>query len=125
MRTFIILIICGLLAAACRPKQPAIEFETLTHDFDTISLKEVGNCTFVYHNIGNSPLVVERVSTSCGCTKITHTHRTVIPKDTGSVTIHYYPDSEGDFRKIAVVYSNAANSPKTVLKMKGFVKKVS
>ncbi len=45
-----------------------------------------------------------------------------MPEDTGSISIHYNTSNIGAFYKTIVVKSNAANSPTSVLCIKGFVR---
>ena len=113
---------CICILAACHEKHPEIRFETRSYDFGTIPLDTMVAYPFVFKNIGSKPLQIDHVRTTCGCTGFSHTKRPIQPDDTGVIHVHYYPDATGDFRKIAVVYSNAANSPKAILKIRGTVR---
>ena len=64
-----LLILVSLLLAACQPGQPSISVDTLEFDFGDITLGEVVSRELVVSNTGSGTLVIESLSTSCGCTK--------------------------------------------------------
>ena len=127
MRKHVFLMLCGYLCVwlltACHQKKPEIRFESYSHNFGTILIDTMVTHAFVYRNCGSAPLRIDRVKTTCGCTGFSHAKRPILPNDTGVINVHYYPDATGTFRKIAVVYSNATDSPMVILKINGFVKK--
>ncbi|MDR1340569.1 MAG: DUF1573 domain-containing protein [Prevotellaceae bacterium] len=49
---------------------PVIDFESKKYDFDEINLNQdsVVQTTFIFMNKGSSPLVIYKVTASCGCT---------------------------------------------------------
>ena len=100
----------------------AIQFLQTVHDFDTIDKGENGDCRFEFKNTGREPLIISSVSASCGCTSTEIVKGVVMPEDTGSISIHYNTSNIGAFYKTIVVKSNAANSPTSVLRIKGFVR---
>ncbi len=57
-----------------------MEFKKTEHNFGTIK-EEIGAVTtqFEFTNKGNSPLVIHRVTTSCGCTTPGYTREPVLP----------------------------------------------
>ena len=60
------LFLCGGIVFAQKPK---VEFKKMEHNFGTIK-EEAGAVTtqFEFTNKGYAPLVIHRVSSSCGCT---------------------------------------------------------
>lgn len=100
----------GFLPLSADTPQSEISFEKLVHDFGKFSEKEpVQKCTFVFKNIGDAPLIIKQVITSCGCTTRTFTEEPVMPGEKGQINITY--DGKGrytkPFRKIITVESNA------------------
>jgi hypothetical protein len=59
----------SLLLAGCQPGQPSISVDTLEFDFGDITLGEVVSRELVVSNTGTGTLVIDSLSTSCGCTK--------------------------------------------------------
>jgi len=88
-----------------------ISFDTKTHDFGKVN-EEDGKITYVFEfaNKGNSPLVVSRVQTSCGCTTPTWSKEPIEPGKKGSITVTYSTIGRpGTFIKTISVYSNAVD----------------
>ncbi|MGC8823512.1 MAG: DUF1573 domain-containing protein [Bacteroidales bacterium] len=95
-------------------------FAESEHDFGTIAEGSVAEFAFVFRNVGNEPLVISNVQTSCGCTVPAWSQEPVKKHEQGVVKIHYNTHILGSFKKTVVVHSNAANSPVT-LTIKGTV----
>ena len=64
-----LLILVSLLLAACQPGQQSISVDMLEFDFGDMTLGEVVSRELVVSNTGSGTLVIESLSTSCGCTK--------------------------------------------------------
>jgi len=64
--------------------QPKIALSESTYDFRSIGAEDVVQYDFVIANIGDAPLTISRVYTTCGCTTADFTS-TIIPP--GKVTI--------------------------------------
>lgn len=102
--------------------KPVIKVSEDMHDFGKIK-EEDGNatCEFVITNTGNAPLVLNRVSASCGCTTPDWTKEPIAPGKTGVVKVTYGAKGRpGPFVKTISVFSNAQEAP-FVLKIKGDV----
>ena len=103
-------------------KQATISFDKLIHDFGTFK-EEDGNvaCSFSLTNTGSIPLVINRVSASCGCTSPAWSREPIIPGGKGFVEAIYNPKNRpGKFSKSLTVFSNAAKKA-IVLTIKGDV----
>ncbi|GAB4490359.1 MAG: hypothetical protein OHK0045_14730 [Raineya sp.] len=101
--------------------QSIIEFNKETHDFGTI--EEGTNVTydFIFKNKGKSPLVLQSVEPSCGCTTPAYTKEPILPGKTGKITVSY--NSQGrpnTFHKSITVRTNSED-PVKVIYIKGFV----
>ncbi|GEM_PF-101039 len=128
MRAYLVFCI-GLMATAIMSCSPAhsgekkagkMIFAETEHDFGTIAEGSVAEFAFVFRNVGNEPLVISNVQTSCGCTVPAWSQEPVKKHEQGVVKIHYNTRILGSFKKTIVVHSNAANSPVT-LTIKGTV----
>ncbi len=97
-----------------------IAFEKTLHDYGTIVKGSDGTCEFIFTNKGATPLILNNVSASCGCTAPSWTREPVAPGAKGSVKAKYNTNIVGSFTKTITVYSNAKNSPQT-LTIKGTV----
>jgi len=121
-----IFLFIALIFAAATVKsqyaQTAIQVSPTEHDFGTFK-EEAGRQTFDFMvtNTGNSPLVLQNVVASCGCTTPEWTKAPIAPGAKGKVTAIYDPkDRPGQFNKTLSVYSNAKPEV-VVLVIKGTV----
>lgn len=85
-----------------------LRFSESIHDFGTFK-EEAGRQTFdfIVNNSGNQPLVIMKVSASCGCTTPEWTKQPIPPGGKGKVTAIYDPANlPGVFNKTLTVYAN-------------------
>ena len=111
MKKYSLLLICMALSFVAMSQKAVISFNEKSHDFGKVK-EEDGKITYVFDfvNRGNSPLVVNRVQASCGCTTPTWTKEPIEPGKKGSVTVTYNPQGRpGLFTKTITVYSNATD----------------
>jgi hypothetical protein len=101
--------------------QPAIEFEAMSHDFDTMAFKEDASFQFRFTNVGDQPLIINKVTTSCGCTVSKYSKKPHPSGSSGTIEVEYDTQRIGRFSKSVSVYTNAQENP-IVLRIKGYVK---
>lgn len=127
---FVALAVTGLNAQnAQNPKNdnetpkngPRVTFSEMEHNYGTIQKGGDGNCEFTFTNEGNEPLILSNVRASCGCTTPSWTKEPIMPGKTGTIKVRYNTNNVGGFTKTITVTSNAVNSPRLVLKIKGNV----
>lgn len=63
------------------------------------------------NNIGKELLVIQDVSTSCGCTKVEFERKPIFAGHKGVLKIIYEANESGHFRKTVDVFCNIASSP--------------
>lgn len=73
---------------------------------------------FILTNVGTNPLVVDDVTTSCGCTSVDYSKEPVRPGNSISLNVAYKADHPEHFDKTITVYCNAESSP-VVLRITG------
>lgn len=101
---------------------PQVTFKKTVHDFGAIK-EEIGAVTtrFEFTNTGKSPLIIQRVSASCGCTTPGYTREPILPGKTGEITAKYSTTGRpGNFNKTITVYTNVPDTV-YVLTIKGNV----
>lgn len=134
MKKAFILSIIALFAPLCLCAQdvapvqdttngPKIQFTSTVHEYGTMQKGADGNCEFTFTNTGNEPLVLSNVRASCGCTTPSWTQKPVLPGQTGTIKVRYNTNNIGTFTKSITVTSNAVNTPRVQLKIKGNVLK--
>ena len=82
-----------------------------TIDFGSFLKTEKQERTFVLTNTGNQLLVIQDVTTSCGCTKVEYSKEPVRPSGTLELKVIYETEQSEHFNKVITVYCNADNSP--------------
>ena len=115
MRAFlmcVMLLASTITAWAQGPKGAEIEFQTKVVDLGTLSReddKQIVRLSFT--NVGDVPLVVTEVRTTCSCTTIQHDRKKVLPSERGVLTITMDPSKApvGSFYRVLQVYSTATN----------------
>lgn len=125
----ITLLICALIVSisglyAQAPTQASTQdsllFEKNAHDYGTIVQGADGNCEFRFTNKGKSPLVLNNVHASCGCTIPEWPKEPIAPGKSSSIKVKYNTAIVGNFNKSITVNSNAVNNT-VVLQIKGNV----
>jgi hypothetical protein len=134
MRKIITLFILGFLTFTMnaqekqvieKPKDsnaPAFEFVTEVIDYGKIALNADGVRTFKFKNVGKSPLVINDIKSSCGCTVPKKPAGPIMPGDSGEIEVKYATNRPGGFSKSITVSSNAVE-PVKMLQIKGIVLK--
>lgn len=98
-----------------------VSFSVTTHDFGTIQEKDGdATCEFTFTNTGDSPLLILRAASSCGCTVPEYPKKPLRPGESGVITVTYHAKGRpGPFQKSVYVYDNA--NGKTMLVISGNV----
>ena len=125
MKKAVLLLFVGLLAFAvqAQEKTAKIEFKSETVDYGEINKGSDGVRVFEFTNTGDAPLIISKVSSSCGCTIPKKPEEPIMPGQTGEIQVKYDTKRVGPIRKAITVISNA-DTPTKVLKIKGEVKAV-
>jgi len=103
------LIVLFYLLAVTTFSQPKMQLSATEHDFGVFR-EESGSqkFDFVVTNTGNSPLVIQRIVASCGCTTPEWTKEPIPAGGKGKITAIYDPANRpGPFNKTLSVYTNS------------------
>ena len=125
MKKLTVLLFIGLLSwgVSAQEKVAKIEFKSETVDYGEIERGSDGVRVFEFTNTGNAPLVISKVSSSCGCTIPKKPEAPIMPGESGEIQVKYDTNRVGPIRKAVTVISNA-DTPTKILKIKGTVKSV-
>lgn len=123
MKKIVLVLFVGLLGFSLTAQETAakIEFTSDTVDYGTIEKGSDGIRVFEFTNTGNAPLIVSKVSSSCGCTIPKKPEEPILPGKKGEIQVKYDTNRVGPIRKAITVTSNA-DTPTVVLKIKGEIK---
>jgi hypothetical protein len=117
--TYILISLVFLITISCSEKSgnkagrkaAKIDFKETIHDFGELEFGGDGSFDFKFTNTGKSPLILDNVRSTCGCTVPEWTSEPVNPSGIGSIRVIYDTHRVGAFSKTLIIYSNAANSP--------------
>lgn len=123
MKKIVLVAFIGLmgLTLTAQEKAAKIEFKTETVDYGEVTKGADGVRVFEFTNTGDAPLIISKVSSSCGCTIPKKPEDPILPGKTGEIQVKYDTNRVGPIRKAITVISNA-DTPTKVLKIKGEVK---
>lgn len=123
MKKIVLVLFVGLLGVTLTAQDAAakIEFKTETVDYGEIAKGADGIRVFEFTNTGEAPLIISKVSSSCGCTIPKKPEDPILPGATGEIQVKYDTNRVGPIRKAITVISNA-DTPTKVLKIKGEIK---
>lgn len=128
----LLVILCGTGAlyaqeAQARKNAPHITFddrfitpEGIVYDYGTIDKNSDGLTYFVFTNTGKEPLIIEKASSSCGCTVPNPPQYPILPGQKDSISVKYATSRVGPINKTVTIMSNAQNS-NILMRIKGAV----
>jgi hypothetical protein len=100
---------------------PKISVDKEFHDYGEINQGGDGTCVFTVTNTGNAPLIISLCKGSCGCTVPVCTKEPIAPGASTEVSVKYDTKRVGLINKTVTITSNAVNSPRKVVRIKGQV----
>ena len=122
VKIFAVFSLLAIFGVGIAEAQPKITFENTNHNFGSF-LEAAGEqtTTFTFKNTGTSPLILNSVRASCGCTTPKWTRDPIAPNGSGEITVSYNPKNRpGAFNKSVTVSSNA-ETPTVILTITGQV----
>jgi hypothetical protein len=89
---------------------PKIQFVESSFDFGDIEQGDVVEHTFAFENIGNQPLVISNVMTTCGCTAPSWPREPLAPGQESELTVKFNSRGKiGIQNKVITIVSNGVN----------------
>ncbi len=96
------------------------KFEKESYDFGKIPQGKPVSVDFTFTNIGDEPLIITNIESSCGCTVPKYTNTPIQKGKTGVITVTYNAAALAPFSKGLTIRSNA-KTPIKVIYIKGEV----
>ena len=121
----LLLAACGGASEATAPQAataPALSLATTTLPLGDVPNGQIVERDVVVTNTGGAPLVVESLTTSCGCTTATLDAMTIAPNATATLHIAFDsgahgPDLRGELLRQVVLVTNDPARPETVVEL--------
>ena len=101
--------------------KPNIVFEKTSHDYGVIFAGDNGEAIFKFKDEGKSPLIINNVVASCGCTTPKWSKDPVMPSQSGEIKITYNTNIISDIKRSITVSTNDPEKPRIVLILTGKV----
>ena len=103
------------------PAVEVVQVKEAAHDFGKIPQGRPANYTFEIVNIGTTPLKLDNVQASCGCTTPVWDKEAIAPGATSKIVVGYNAYAEGYFEKTITIQYNQGQTK--MLTIKGTVYK--
>ena len=101
---------------------PKLEFAEKVHDFGTATEGDRLSYVFSVKNTGGGTLIIDRVTTSCGCTVANLKKKEIPPGSQGEIEVTFDTNRRGgDNRKTITVQSNDPSTPRAELEIRAKV----
>lgn len=97
-----------------------VEWKNKVVDMGELEQRVPATAIFEFTNIGEKPVIITNVKTSCGCTNPKYPKEPIQPGHTAQVSAVYNAASPGNFTKTLTVYLNIQNGTH-ILKLTGKV----
>jgi hypothetical protein len=98
----------------------SIAFDKYKYDFGTIRESDGKVSTvFTFTNLGDAPLIINKVEASCGCTTPEWTREPVVPGRQGYIKATYDPTNRIHFFERSLTVYSTGNPSKVVLRIQG------
>ena len=112
-----------LATSAMAMAAPQVQWLNPDYDFGAIAEADgVAHGEFRLVNIGDDPVSITRVQTSCGCTTAKLPRHSINPGDTAVIAVNYDPTGRpGKFEKKVIVKFSDDNLPSASLRIHGVV----
>jgi len=88
-----------------------IRADKTVYDYGSIQKNKTYRTVFTITNTGKKPLVIHRVSASCGCTNMNWEKQPVKPGKATGIQVEMTPEETGYFNKSIHVFCNSKKSP--------------
>ncbi|TNE54460.1 MAG: DUF1573 domain-containing protein [Bacteroidetes bacterium] len=69
----------------------SLKFDKKRHDFGNVGPGSDNTCEFVVTNTGQQPLIIEKVSASCGCTTPKKPEKPILPGQSDVIQVGFHP----------------------------------
>lgn len=102
---------------------PKIVFEKTSYDYGVIFAGDNGDVNFNFKNEGKSPLIINNVVSSCGCTVTKWSKDPIMPEQSGTIKVMYNTNIIGDIKRSITVTTNDPKQTRIVLIITGKVVK--
>ncbi|AUC15279.1 hypothetical protein BTO06_09065 [Tenacibaculum sp. SZ-18] len=120
MKTILSFIVICFVTLAVNAQE--FKFKSELINYGKITQGSEGKRVFEFTNVGDAPLIISEIKSTCGCTVPSKPEKPIMPGEKGQIEVSYDTKRLGGFSKAITIYSNAKQERK-MLKIKGFITK--
>ena len=118
MKSFTSILMLFLLSFSINAQE--FKFQSETIDYGKIDKGANGERIFTFTNVGDQPIIIKNIQSSCGCTVPKKPEKPIMPGENGEIKVSYDTKRVGGFSKSITIFSNATEAAK-VIRIKGIV----
>ena len=115
----VLFLFCACLITSFLQAQE-FHFDVETINYGKIEKGSDGIRVFEFTNIGDAPLIIKQIKSSCGCAIPEKPTKPILPGEKGSIKVSYDTKRIGGFSTAITVFSYPQTERK-MLKIKGYV----
>ena len=104
-------ILAGNISKTTTTSMTEVAIDNLKLDFGSFIHSEIQERSFVLTNIGEAPLIVQDIPTSCGCMKTRYVKKPIPPGEKLEITVIYEAEQAEYFNKTIAIHCNIKSSP--------------
>ncbi len=124
---FLLILICAALFAltACAKKEPRIAVEPAAQELGELPQQKI-ELVYTVRNDGESELQIEKISTSCDCTKASIAQDKIAPGQSSVLTVTLDPTEDnlyGDITRLIYLRSNDPENPEVSVEFHVIIQK--
>lgn len=104
-------ILAGNISKTTTTSMTEVAIDNLKLDLGSFMHSEIQERSFVLTNIGEAPLIVQDITTSCGCMKTRYVKKPIPPGEKLEITVIYEAEQAEYFNKTIAIHCNIKSSP--------------
>ncbi|MCL7754985.1 DUF1573 domain-containing protein [Polaribacter sp. Z022] len=120
MKTFGTLLVLFFISFSINAQE--FKFEKETINYGKVEKSSNGERVFVFTNVGDKPLIIKNIQSTCGCTVPEKPEKPIMPGKKGEIKVSYNTKIVGGFSKTITIFSNA-KTPRKMIRIRGVVTK--
>lgn len=110
-----------LMSQTDRIDGPIAVFDIVSYDFGNVLQGKESEAVFKLTNKGDTPLIIEDIKVSCGCTLVEWTKDPILPEQTSEIIVKYNTKIIGAIKRSIVVNTNDRENDRILLMLTGNV----
>jgi hypothetical protein len=123
MKKFILssVLVLGVFILGNAQEIKIINYDDNTVEYGSIEKGSDGKRIIKIQNVGDKPLIISNIHTSCGCTVPKWPAEPIAPGKKGEITVTYNTSIAGRFSRTITIASNDVKSPSFPVRIQGTV----